>query len=148
MQRFEFPLDRVLDWRRKQRDLEESRLASCLQLLNAVDKRIERLRDERASIDREPLRRSTIPAADLFNLSLYHVRVRKEELELAEERRRRLQSAAEQRARVQQAQQRVKLLEKMREGRLAEYTAAASREQEQAATESYLMRWPQSRRSN
>jgi hypothetical protein len=48
--------------------------------------------------------------------------------------------------RVQQAQQRVRLLEKMRERRLVEYNSGAARELEEAAAEAYLVQWSQARR--
>jgi|HubBroStandDraft_1064217.scaffolds.fasta_scaffold204283_2 flagellar export protein FliJ len=147
MQRFQFRLDRVLDWRRKQCGIEESRLAACLALVHETDRKIEGLRAERAAIDREVLTRPAIPAVDFLNLGRYRIRAGKEELELGEERRQRLQSTAEQRTRVQQAQQRVKLLEKMRDRRLAEYSAAASKELEEASAEAFLVRWSQARRA-
>jgi hypothetical protein len=147
MQRFQFRLDRVLDWSRKQCGMEEGRLAACLALVQDTDRKIEALRAERAAIDRELLTRPAIPAADFFNLGRYRTRAGKEELELGEERRQRLQSAAEQRVRVQQAQQRVGLLEKMRDRRLAEYSIAADRELEEAAAEAFLVRWSQTRRA-
>jgi flagellar biosynthesis chaperone FliJ len=148
MQRFQFRLERVLEWRRKKYQMEENRLMACLSLVRATERKIEQLRAERTSIDRELLARSAIPAADLRDLGHYHLRVSKEESELAEERRQRVQSAAEQRARVQQAQQKVKLLEKMRERRLEEHTLLAGRELEQAAAEGHLARWSQSHRAN
>jgi flagellar export protein FliJ len=147
MQRFQFRLDRVLDWRRKQCGMEESRMAACLALVQDTDRKIEALRAERAAIDREVLTRPAIPAADFLNLGRYRARAGKEELELGEERRQRLQSAAEQRVRVQQAQQRVRLLEKMRDRRLTEYSIAAGRELEEAAAEAFLVRWSQARRT-
>lgn len=143
MQRFQFRLDRVLDWRRKQCGIEENRLAACLALVQDTERKIEALRVERNAIDRELLSRVAIPAADFLNLDRYRTRVGKEEGELGEERRQRLQSAAEQRARVQQAQQRVRLLEKMRDRRLAEYNLNAARELEEAAAEAFLVRWSQ-----
>src|ERR1035441_143597 len=106
MQRFRFRLDRVLEWRRKEYRVEETRLAACVALVHATEQRIERLRAERASIERELLLRSAIPAADFFNLGRYRLRAAKEEIELAEERRRHLLATAEQRVRVQKAQRR------------------------------------------
>jgi hypothetical protein len=105
------------------------------------------LQAERASVERDLLERSAIPAADFLNLGRYRLRADKEELQAAEERRQRLLSAAEQRARVQRAHQRVRLLEKMRDRRLEEHTAAASRELENLAAEAYLSRWAPPRRS-
>ena len=90
MQRFQFRLERVLEWRRKKCRMEENRLAACLGLVHATERKIEQLRAERTSIDRELLARSAIPAADLLNLGHYRLRADKEESELAEERRQRL----------------------------------------------------------
>jgi flagellar biosynthesis chaperone FliJ len=141
MQRFQFRLDRVLEWRRKQCQMEEKRLADCLALVRAAKRKVAQLQAERAAVERELLERSAIPAADFLNLGRYRVRADKEETEAAEERRQRLLSAAEQRARVQRTRQRVRLLEKMRDRRLEEHTAAAGRELENLAAEAYLARW-------
>jgi len=141
MRSFRFRLDRVLEWYRKKRRMEESRLAACLDLVRGVESRIALLAAERAAIERELLARAAIPAADFANLGRYRLRANKEELELQVERRRRLTEADEQRARVRRAQQRVKLVEKMRERRLEEYTAAAGRELENLAAEAFLARW-------
>ena len=147
MHRFRFRLDRVLDWRRKQCEVEENRLAACLAAVQETERKIEALRAERASIDRELLNRPAIPAADFLNLGRYRLRAGKEEADLGEERRQRMQAAADQRLRVQQAQQRVRLLEKMRDRRLAEYDIDVARELEEAAAEAYLARWSQARRA-
>jgi hypothetical protein len=145
MQPFRFRLDRVLQWRRNKRQLEEARLASCLALAQASEREMERLRAERDSIDRGMLRRDAIPASDFLDLSRYRIRAQKEEMELAEERRQRLLMAAEQRVRVLQAQRGVKLLEKMKERRLQEHTALAWQEVEEAAAAAFLSRWSQAR---
>jgi hypothetical protein len=144
MQRFRFRLDRVLDWYRKKSQMEESRLAVCLDRVRDAERKIDRLRTEREAIEGELLGRSAIPAADFLNLSCYRLRANQEETSLAEERRERLASTAEQRVRVQRAQQRVKLLEKVRARRLEEHTAAAAYELEKLAADAYLARWSKS----
>ncbi len=146
MQRFQFRLERVLEWRRKKCKMEENRLAVCHGLVHAAEWQIEHLRAERTAIDRELLQRSAIPAADLLNLSHYHLRAVQEAIKAANELQQRVQSASEQRARVQRAQQGIKLLEKMRERRLEEHTLLAGRELEQVAAEAYLARWLPTRR--
>jgi hypothetical protein len=145
MQPFRFRLDRVLEWRRKKCQIEESRLAAYLGLVHAADLKIERLRVERKSIDQGLLEQLAIPGADFLNLSRYRLRADKEEIELAEERRQRVHAVGEQRTRVHQAQQGVKLLEKLRDRRLQEHLALAAHELEQTAAESYLSRWSQAR---
>jgi flagellar export protein FliJ len=146
MQRFQFRLDRVLEFRRHQCTIEEGRLGVCLLQVQAVERKMEQLQAERTAIDHELLTRSGIPAADFLNLGRYRLRAAKEEAELVEERRRKLQAVTEQRTKVQKAQQRVKLLEKMRTRRLEEYTVEASRELEEAAAESYMVRWSHAHR--
>jgi flagellar export protein FliJ len=148
MQRFQFRLERVLEWRRKKCQMEESRLAVCLDLVHATQRQIERLRAERASIDRELLDRPAIPAADFLNLGHYRLRADQEATELAKELEQRVLSASEQRARVLKAQRAVKLLEKMRERRIEEYAILAGRELEQVAGEAYLALWPRAHRAH
>jgi flagellar export protein FliJ len=146
MQRFQFRLDRVLDWRRKQCGMEEIRLAASLAELQITERRIEQLLAERAVIDRELLQRRDIPAAEFLHLSRYRLRADKEEADWVEQRNQRVQAVLEQRARVLQAQQSVKLLEKLRERRLEEHTLEATKETEEAAADSYMVRWSQAPR--
>jgi len=148
MQRFQFRLERVLEWRRKKCQMEESRLAVCLDLVHATQRQIERLRAERASIDQELLDRPAIPAADFLNLGHYRLRADQEATELAKELEQRVLSASEQRACVLKAQRAVKLLEKMRERRIEEYAILAGRELEQVAGEAYLALWPRAHRAH
>jgi flagellar biosynthesis chaperone FliJ len=141
VQHFQFRLDSVLDWYHKKCRMEENRLTACLGLVHATERKIKQLEVQREAIEREIFGRPAIPAADFVNLSRYRLRASKEAIDLNEDRRQRMVAAAEQRGRVQQAQQRVKLVEKMRDRRLAEYTAAAGRELENAAADAYLARW-------
>ena len=76
------------------------------------------------------------------------MRARQEGIELAKELEQRVLSASEQGTRVQRAQQGVKLLEKMRERRIEEYTLLAGRELEQVAAEAYLAGWPRAHRGH
>lgn len=147
MPRFQFRLERVLEWGRKKCRLEENRLADSLGLVRATERKMEQLRAERTSIETELLHRPSMAAADLVSLERYRLRATREAGQLAEERRQRVQSASEQRVRAQQARRRVKLLEKMRERRLEEHTALAERELETAATDNFLARWAPPRRA-
>jgi len=141
MQSFRFRLDRVLELRRKQSRMEENRLAACLEALHALERRIAQFQAERLVIERELLQRSAIPAAEFANLGRYRLRAQKQEIEFEEQRRRGELAVAEQRARVRKAQQRVMLLEKLRERRLAEYRYALDRELESVAAWAHLSRW-------
>ena len=74
MQRVQFRLDRVLEWRRKQCGMEENRLAACLIHVQDTERKTEALRAERTAIDRELLTRQAIPAVDFLNLGRYRGR--------------------------------------------------------------------------
>jgi len=143
MERFQFRLDRVLAWYRKKCHMEESRLAVCLDRVRTTESGIARLRAERSAIEHELFARTAIPAADFLNLGRYRLRADKEAAELQAERRQRTLEVSEQLKRVRRAQQRVKLVEKLRERKLEEYTAAAGRELENLASEAFLARWSQ-----
>ena len=138
MQSFRFRLDRVLTWYRKKCRIEENRLAERLEEMRILDARIARFQAERLAIERELLAHLEIPAADFASLGRYRLRAQDRELEFAQERGRVEAVLTEQRARVQQAQRRVKLVEKLRERRAAEYAVLADRELETLAAEAYL----------
>ena len=141
MRSFEFRLDRVLAWRGKQLSMEESRLAQCLDAIRILEARIAAFRAERWNIERELLDLPSIPAAEFVNLARYRLRARQQEFEFEEKRQLGEKAAAEQRERVRKAQQRVMLLEKLRNKRLEEYRYALNQELETVAAEAHLSRW-------
>ena len=142
MRSFQFRLHRVLDWYRKKQQVEEARLAECRNALIAVEGKIARLMAERASIDRDLLSRAAVPAADFLNLGRYRLRAQRLETEYIQERQRAELACREQMERVQKAQRQVKLLEKLQERRLDEYTYSVNRELDNLAAEAFLATWP------
>jgi flagellar export protein FliJ len=141
MQTFRFRLEKVLEWYTRQYELEERRLAVCLAALAQAKAAIAALLAERLSIEQEILSRAAIPAQDLVNLSLYRLGVRKRELELHAVRDGRQAEVAAQRLKLQAAERRVRLLEKLRERRVAEYTYAETRELEELASDAFFSKW-------
>jgi flagellar export protein FliJ len=141
MPAFRFRLERALDWRREQREIEESGLARCVTALERSLARIAHLEAERQAIDRELVGRSSIPASDLAALSRYRLGAAQLAVSLEQERAQRRIDADRQRAKVQAARRKVSLLEKLRERRLAEHVQAEERELENSAAESFLARW-------
>jgi len=140
MKRFVFPLQRVLDFRQQQEEVERGRLAG----LGAERRRLERQAEVQGSESRA-LRgafagRAVVEAAVLrqaFDSAESLLRGRQRSLELA--------SIAEQR-RVEQldvvleARRRVRLLELLRSRRRSRHRRQADREQEALAGELYLAR--------
>ncbi len=141
MPAFHFRLDRVLEWYRTQLRLEENRLASYLANLNLVHERIVRLQDERVSAERAVTFSTAIRASDLAYLDSYRSRVKAEAATLEQELIERERVVQAQRFAIQKAQRRVKLVEKLRDRRLAEYRYEEDRSLENLAAESYLAKF-------
>ena len=145
MQSFQFRLDRVLSWRSKQLRMEENRLAACLDAMRALEMRIAAFQAGRLAIERDVLQQRAIPAAEFMQLGRYRLHAQRQEIDFGEQRRAGEKAIREQRERVQKAQQRVMLLEKLRERRLAEYRYAFHKELEAVAAEAHLSRWSRER---
>jgi flagellar export protein FliJ len=141
MQTFRFRLEKVLEWYTRQYELEERRLAVCLAAFAQAKAAIAALLAERLSIEQETLSRAAIPAQDLVTLSLYRLGARKREKELHTARDGRQAEVAAQRLKLQAAERRVRLLEKLRERRVAEYTYAETRELEELASDAFFSKW-------
>ena len=141
MATFQFRLQRVLEWRQTQRRLEENRLAACHSELHRAEQRIVELETERLNVQRTVIGAGTITAADLAALGPYCLQTKRKHLELNEQRTRSERAVHDQTAVVQAANQKLRLVEKLHERRLAEYLCAEDRLLENLASESYLCRW-------
>ena len=145
MQTFRFRLERVLGWYRKKCRIEENLLAERVEELSRLEARIARFQAERLRIERDVLSRREIAAADFSSLGRYRLRACELDAEFAVERRRTEAALTQQRSRTQTAQRKVKLVEKLRERQLANYTVAADRELETLAAEAYLSKITQAK---
>jgi len=141
MQAFRFRLARVLEWYTRQYELEERRLTACLAALTDAKAAIAALLAERLAVERDMLSRKAIPARDFAALGLYRIGVRKREIELNAARERCEAEVEAQRLKLRAAERRVRLVEKLRERRLAEYTYAETRELEELASDAFFAKW-------
>jgi len=141
MQTFRFRLEKVLEWYTRQYELEERKLTVCLAALAESKAAIASLLAERLTIERDVLALPAIPARDLAALSLYRLGAKKRELELSVIREQREAEVESQRAKLQIAERKVRLLEKLRERRVAEYTYAETKELEELASDAYFAKW-------
>jgi len=148
MRAFRFRLDRVLDWYREQCEIEEARLGQCMAAVAAILENAARLEAERQAVDQEMILRATIPARELMALGLYRLRATERAAALEVERAKRQAEADRQRVQVQAARRKVRLVEKLRERRLAEHKEAEDKELETLAAESYLAKWIQEEQAN
>jgi len=138
MKAFEFRLQRVLEWRRVQLELEENRLQRQLAALAELDRARAGL--EAAAIGAELQVRawSSLSGRDLAALSGFRRHVQNEERTLAARRANSQREMDAQETAMLEARRRCRLLERLRERQWAEWQAAGDREMEQFATESYL----------
>jgi hypothetical protein len=146
MKAFQFPLDKALDWRRIQLELEEARYKKQVAEIAGLDQR-------RAEIEASGIRAeiqvrewSPIAASDLTALGNFRLRVKSQESEIAKRRFEAAKKLAEQQKLMLDARRRCRLLERLKERRLAEWTAERDHELDEIAAESYLARWSRQRR--
>jgi hypothetical protein len=141
MKAFQFRGERVLDWYRKQAQLEEKRLSDCIASRHRAQKAIDDLRADRERVARELISHAEIRACELASLEPYRIYTRKMELDLIRDLEGWERAITAQRLKVHALQRRVRLLEKLRERRRAEHVYQMDRELEELASEAYLARW-------
>ena len=141
MKAFHFPLEKALDWRRIQLELEEARYKQQIASLAGLDR-------QRAEVEASGIRAeiqvrewSPIAAGDLSALGNFRLYIKSQESEIARRRFEAAQKLAEQQKLMLEARRRWRLLDRLKDRRLAEWTTGRDREVEQIAAESYLARW-------
>ena len=141
MRAFEFPLRRVLEWRRTQFELEENKLrqlAATLEELRLAAVRLDLVKGRAEVAVRQS---AVVEACDLWALAAYRQRLIAELKALALRRTACQREVDAQRQRVMEAQRQCRLLEKLEQRRRAEWSRAADREMENLAAESFLALW-------
>ena len=140
MKKFAFPLDRVLSWRQSQVRLAKAELNRLRAEHNALAIRRAELTTDVEQARRELAVSSETTAVELGALEHYRraaagkaARLEQRQVQLRETISRQMQVVFE---RTREA----KLLERLRETRLASWKSAAGREVDQLAEESYLSR--------
>jgi hypothetical protein len=141
MKSFRFPLEKALDWRRTQLGLEEVRYKQQVAAVASLDSR-------RAEVEASGVRAETqvrewrpIGSGDLTALGNFRQHVKSQEAEIARRRSEAAKKLAEQQKLMYEARRRCRLLERLRESRLKEWTAGRDHELEEIAAESYTARW-------
>jgi flagellar biosynthesis chaperone FliJ len=146
MTRFHFPLQRVLDWRRTELEIEEAKFRQGLTTLAAIHHARVELEAGAVRMECEVRRWDPVDGADLAALGRRRARVRWEEARLAAKRSECAKAVEAQQTTMLEARRKLRLLERLKERRLAEWKAANDREVEEIASESYLASWGRSRR--
>lgn len=141
MKKFSFPLDRVLAWRNTQTRLEEAALEKLRAELRALDQ--QRSDVDRLLIDARDSLLGSRSASSMEIAALEHYRAAAAQhvVRIAHSRAALEQKIAKQMTAVAERRRDARLLEKLRERRMAEWNVAADREVEQLAEESYLSKF-------
>lgn len=141
MRSFSFPLEKVLEWRRTQLEIEEAKFKSESAALAELDRL--RAECEASGIKAELQVREWDPVTgrDLAALGDFRLRVKAREAEIALLRAAQFEKLTAQGAAMLEARRRCRLLERLKERRIGEWRRAENRELEELASESYIAGW-------
>jgi hypothetical protein len=141
MERFHFPLEKVMRWRSLEFLREQEHLKRLLNEQVLLQRLAAKLSAEKSELD---LSLGTIPelrGGELQGLGAFALRLRRKADELAARRARCERDLAVQQKKYNQAKQRVRLLEELRARKLKDWKYQQAAELEQLAAESYLATW-------
>jgi flagellar export protein FliJ len=142
MKAFRFSLDRVLAFRETQVRLEQEKVSVALGRLNSVQhQRAECIAAREAAL--RSIQRATVTDGfALASLNTYRSAMNRRESALLEQSRNCAAAVDEAKRSYIEARRRVRLLDRLKQHRQAEWTSAADRETQATAIESFLSRWP------
>jgi len=141
MKQFTFPLNRVMDWRRAQTRIEESRLQRLLAEARGIDAREASLNEERAASERALLAGPAVTGFELAALDAFQRYTETERGRIAHARADCGRRIAAQLDVVNVKRREVRLLEKLKERRLRTWQEELGREIDREADEAYLAKW-------
>jgi flagellar export protein FliJ len=141
MTTFRFPLQKVLDWRRTQLELAEASFQQQIAALAAIDRAYAEMEASGIRAEWEVRRWDPLAGGDLAALGRFRLLVQSREKQISLQRVECQRELAVRKTAMLEARRRCRLLERLKERRLAEWTLARDRELEELASESYLSRW-------
>jgi len=140
MHRFRFRLGSVLGWRAVELELEEGRLEQLFTELRRRDAEALAL-EVRGRESAHLIASKTLDGQQLAALSYHRHYLEREAARMAAERADCAKRIAAQQQRVVEAERKVRLLERLKERRLAEWNFEFNREMEALASETFLAKW-------
>jgi hypothetical protein len=141
MTSFRFPLQRVLDWRRTQLELEEIRFKQQLMAVAELDRARAELGAAGMKAESQVRDCTSLAGGDLAALGSFRLDVKKKDGEIAARRVACQKSLDTQQRTMLEARRGCRLLERLKDRRLAEWTSARDHELEELASESFLAKW-------
>ena len=140
MHRFQFRLGSVLGWRAVELELEEGRLELLFTERRRRDAEALAL-EVRSRESAQLITARTLDGQQLAALSYHRHYLEREGARMAAQRADCAKRIAAQQQRVVEAERKVRLLERLKERRLAEWNLEFNREMEALASETFLSKW-------
>ncbi len=140
MTTFRFPLQKVLDWRRTQLELAEASFQRQIAALASIDRAYAEMEASGIRAEMEVRRWDPLAGRDLAALGRFRLLVQSREKQISLQRAECQRELAVRKSAMLEARRRCRLLERLKERRLAEWTLARDRELEELASESFLAR--------
>jgi flagellar export protein FliJ len=140
---FRFPLQKALDWRKAQLELEEIQFRRQTAAMADLDSASAQLNASGKTAERQVRDWNPVSAGELAALGSYRLHVKLKESELAAPRAECRQELDRRQSVMLEARRRLRLLERLRERHLAEWQRARDKELEDLASEAYLAKWHQ-----
>ena len=133
MKSFQFPLQKVLDWRRTEMALAEAHLERQLAALAELDRRRAELQAAGIRTESQVRQWRPVSGGDLAALGGFRLQIKVREQGLAARRAECQKELEKLQNAMLEARRRLRLLERLKERRLAEWRAAFDRELEEQA---------------
>ena len=141
MTAFHFRLQKVLEWRRAQLELEEIQYRRQLAALAELDRRQAEVAEAASAAERQVRAWNPLAGGELEALGEFRLHVKQQEREMAASRIERRQQLERQHRLLLEAGRRLRLLERLQQRRWTEWRSARDKELEDLASESYLAKW-------
>lgn len=140
MKAFRFSLDRILHWRETQFEQERAVGERLVRQRLELDASAVRLTEARTTEEHALATAPEMESSPLLSMSGFQLRIEREKAALGAQRAALDRAIANQLAKTMEARRRVRLLERLRDKRKAEWTAESQAEQERFASETWLGR--------
>jgi flagellar export protein FliJ len=144
MKTFQFPLQRVLEYRELQMRTEEEKLSTIQNQLAEMLHRENALTAAQLNAEMNLLGRPVVEATEFRALSAFQLRIRSEKVSLVTARKTLETQIAEQRKRLLKVRKDCKILQNLKDRRKKAWTYLSDREIENIAAESYISNWARS----
>jgi flagellar protein FliJ len=140
MKAFEFRLQRILEFRLQQAEVERAQLQKLLAYLRQIEDEAQNLQGQIFDARQDAERQPALTGGDFLALAQFEAFVVRRTTFINGQKTQLQPQIERQRAATVEAERNVKLLERLRERKLKEWTAARDKELDELAADSHLAR--------